>query len=491
MNLRTNSLAVSIGGIIRLVVNLAAIPILVRLLGIDSYGVWTTINAQIGLLMLAEMGVSTALLYRMAGYLAQKDESAFYKCTGTALLLITIFGAVFSLVYFLFTPLIARTFHTFSADPALLTSLKLSALIILPKIWALCFSSLEAAHQRYDLQAIIETSTTVLLMSGIIVLAWQNAGFPALLVWLLVSSLLGVLAHLLISGSILKVNFAKLLVSRDEAHGLMSFGLQHWVSSLGSSLFGQMDRILVNAFLGPAVSGVYSAATSITIKINELSAIPIKVITPAISSEKAKGNSGLIQQIYIKATKLNGAVVLLVALPLIFWADYVARIVVDGETAVTFAAILPLLACIYGIYSLGAAGFFLMLGLGKPIVNAICGVIGGLGLCAAMAILAPRSGIRGAIWANAAYIIVIIINFYGAQLLKIKMSEYALTFLRSVFVLTLWAVLVKLLPTNGMNLWLRIAIFFGAGLISLIFAFGLKESNDLLRQARAKLLHNQ
>ena len=108
MGLRINSLAVSVGGIIRLVVNLVAIPILVRLLGINSYGVWTTIIAQISLLALAEMGVSTALLYRLSSYLVQKDEAAFYKCIGTALILITTFGTIFSLVYLAFLPLIAK-----------------------------------------------------------------------------------------------------------------------------------------------------------------------------------------------------------------------------------------------------------------------------------------------------------------------------------------------------------------------------------------------
>lgn len=487
MNLRANSLAVSIGGVIRLVVNLTAIPILVRLLGINSYGVWTTINAQIGLLTLSELGVSTALLYYLSGYLAQKDEAALNRCTGTAFAVISAFGAIFSLIYFLFTPLLIHLFHDSADSIVLLNSLKLSSLLILPKVWALSFSSVEAAHQRYDLQVIIETGTTVLLQTGIVLLAWKDAGFPALLLWLLTSSLIGVLAHVLVSARILEINFRKLFVSMNEARSLMNFGLQHWVSSLGSSLFGQMDRILVNALLGSTASGIYSAATSITTKINELSAIPIKVITPAISAEKAKENYSLIRQIYIKATNLNGAVVLLIALPLIYWADLVAKVMVDGEAILSFAAILPLLACIYGVYSLAASGFFLMLGLGKPKINAILGITGGLGLCALIPLLAPRLGIQGAVWSNAAYVVVIAINFYGARNLNISYGDYSRTFFRSVIVLFIWTILITLFPPTGMAIGLRLVAFFMAGAASLIFSLGPTETKVLLAQMKQHL----
>lgn len=489
MNLRANSLSVSIGGIIRLAVNLAAIPLLVRLLGIEAYGTWTTINAQVGLLTLAEFGLSAALLYRLAGYLAQKESKSFYRCTGTALTLATLFGSVFSLAYFLLIPLIARTFQTLSNDAALLTALKISALLILPRIWTLFFTSLEASHQRYDLQTIIETATTVLLQTGIVVLAWVKAGFPALVGWALLSSLIGLIAHAIVSNRMLRVDFGKLVFSKTEAIGLMQYGSQQWISSLGSSLFGSMDRILVNATLGAGAAGIYSAATSITAKINELSAIPIKVITPAISAEKAKGNLAAIQRIYLKATKLNGFAVLLVALPLIFWSDLLARIIVDSGSALAFSTLLPLLAGIYGIYSLGASGFYLMLGMGKPKVNALWGIIGGLTLCVALPTLATRFGLTGAAWANAAYILVIAINFHGSQLLGMRLGEYGRIFLRSVIILALWAGGALLLPINDLALWLRIVLFFTAGLASIIFAIGKVETIALIAQAREKLLH--
>ena len=490
MNLRKNSLSVSVGGMIRLVVNLAAIPLLIRLLGIDRYGIWTTINAQIGLLTLAEMGVSTALLYRLAGFLALKDEQSINRSIGTGLTMVVGFGVTFSLLYFFFTPLITNTFREFSAEPMLLTSLRISAFIVLPKILMLFFASIEAAYQRYDLQAFIDTAVTVLLQAGAVLIAWQKGELSMLFYWLLFISLIGILAHVFVTSRVLGIKYKQIIFSKLEAGNLWRFGAQHWVSSLGSSLFGQMDRILVNAILGPAVSGVYAAATSIAIKVNELSAIPIKVITPAVSAEMADGNLAHVRRVFTKATRLNGIAVLLVALPLIYWADIVAKIVVTGDTSAVFSALLPLLTFIYGVYSLGASGFFLMLGLGKPKVNAVWGIIGGLGLCAAMVPLALKFGLPGAVWANAAYIVVIAINFHGAKLLGMNRAAYALTFARSVIVLAVWLVFTHLFPPAELALIWRIVIFFAAGAISIFLAVGMSEVKELYRQL-VKHFHQQ
>jgi O-antigen/teichoic acid export membrane protein len=479
MNLRKNSLAVSIGGVIRLVVNLAAIPLLIRLLGIENYGIWTTVNAQIGLLTLAEMGVSTAMLFRLSGFVAVQEDSSIERSLNTGLIMVVLFGFIISLLYFVLIPLIAKTYGSFSSMPGLRISLQVSAFVILPKIVSLYFSSIEAAYQRYDLQAIIETVTTILLQAGTVIIAWQKGGLPALLIWLLLSMLACNLAHYVISTKSFKIKFNLLHFSLKEAKSLWCFGIQHWVSSIGSSLFGQMDRILVNAIVGPAASGVYSAATSLAIKINELSAIPVKVITPSVSSELAKRNFQRIQLIYGKATRLNGAIVLLVALPLIFWADWVARIMVTNDSVAAFTTILPILAFIYGIYSLGASGFFLMLGLGKPKVNAIYGIIGGLFLCAAMIPLASKLGVLGAAWANAAYIIVIAINLQGAKDLKLPLGKYALVLSRFAAILAIWLAWSVFVPPASLSLGWRIVVFFVAGILSILLAVGTSELKEL------------
>jgi len=484
MSIRKNSLFISLGGGIRLLVNLAAIPLLIRLLGIDSYGVWVTINAQVGLFTLAEMGITTALLNRLPGFLVKKDETGASRCLGTSFLLIALFGLVASTVYYLISPLVATIYQGAILERGLLLSLRISSFIILPKLLVMYLTSIEAAHQRYDLQAIVDTLITVLLQAGVVMIAWRNGGISTLFLWLLFSSLAGVLAHSIIIKKILHVRLASLAISKVEAGCQWRFGLQHWVSSLGSSLFGQMDRILVNAILGSSASGVYAAVTSITIKINELSALPIKVITPAVSAEKENGNYNRIQSIYNNATITNGVIVLILSLPIIYWYDLLFRLVFTGNMLGIPSTILPFLACIYGTYSLAASGFYLLLGIGKPGVNAIWGFIGGTGMCLALILLSPIYGLQGAIWSNAVYILVVTTNFYGIKLIGANFSNYFIQILRVILILIIWTIAAASGYIAVLPIGIRLIIFILFSTVSICFAAGYARMKNFFHSIR-------
>jgi O-antigen/teichoic acid export membrane protein len=153
---------------------------------------------------------------------------------------------------------------------------------------------------------------------------------------------------------------------------------------------------------------------------------------------------------------------------------------VTGDSVYVFSALLPLLACIYGVYSLGASGFYLMLGLGKPKVNAVYGMIGGLVLCAAMVPLAVHCGILGAAWANAAYIIVVAINFQGAKDLHMPQGRYALILLRFAAVLTVWLAWSVFVPPASLPLGWRFVVFFAAGAASILWTVGASERKELM-----------
>jgi O-antigen/teichoic acid export membrane protein len=470
-NFRFSSLFVSVGVTVRLLTTVVTIPILVRLLGIEQFGVWSVLIAQISLFYLVELGVTTALVYYLATSIAENEQEESYKYMGSALALLTIFGVLGVAGFIILVPLFTSSFPNYSMiDKAL----SFASFVILFWIWGQYCSSIEAAFLRYDIQATIETANLILLQVGVIILAWMRINLNFLIIWLPISSGIAVTLHYFALKHILHIKFDLLSISKNNCRQLMTFGYAHWVATLGSSLFGQADRIIINILLGPTVTGIYSATTSIVMKINELSAAPLRVLPSIISTAKSLGKNSEIAKLFIQASKINGFVIAMVTLPLLFWPNLVASFIVEKAQVSTVVRILPILAYIYGLYSLGATGFFTMIGLGKPIVNARWGLAGGVAECLLMIFLIRRFGLLGAVLANAAYIIVVIINFNSVQELKIKWKTYLKT-IAPAFLLISFGFSLPFFPDFiRQNLAIQISLFILCMALSVVLIIGPK-----------------
>jgi O-antigen/teichoic acid export membrane protein len=207
-------------------------------------------------------------------------------------------------------------------------------------------------------------------------------------------------------------------------------------------------------------------------KINELSAAPLRVLPSVISAAKPLNKNSQIARLFLQASKINGFVIIIIVLPLLFWTDLVALLIVERPQVSMVVQILPVLAYIYGLYSLGATGFFTMIGLGMPIVNARWGLIGGVAECFLMILLIPRFGLLGGVLANAAYIIVIITNFYSVHELNINWKTYIKTIAPVFFVIS-FAFLFTFLPDFiRQNLAIGLIFFLSCVTFSIFFVIG-------------------
>jgi O-antigen/teichoic acid export membrane protein len=453
---RSSSLFVSAGVIARLITTVVSIPILVRLLGIEQFGVWSVLIAQISLFYLVELGITTALVYYLATSIAENNLEESYKYMGSALALLTVFGLMGMIVFIILIPQFTSSLQNYSMIDK---SLSLASFVILFWLWGQYCSSIEAAFLRYDIQATIETVNLILLQVGIIILAWMRMNLSIIIIWLLISSGITVTFHYFALKHILHIKFGIFSISKNKCRQLLTFGYAHWIATLGSSLFGQADRIIINFLLGPTITGIYSATTSIVMKINELSAAPLRVLPSIISTAKSLDRKSQIAKLFLQASRINGFVIIMVTLPLLLMPDVVASFIVEKPQVGVVIKILPVLAGIYSLYSLGATGFFTMIGLGTPIVNAIWGLIGGVAECLLMILLIPRFGLLGGIFANAAYIVVVIINFYSVQKLSIKWKTYLQTMTPVLLIISFGALLPFFPEFIRQNLANRIALF--------------------------------
>jgi len=475
LSLRLNSIFVSSGNVIRLVVSLISIPLLVRFLGLERYGVWAVLNSVIAIGTLMELGISTALTYSISTSSAKQDWLSTKYGLSTSLTLITCLGVISSLLLWLASSSIVNIL--FSNEKLgrveALPALTLLSWLILLRFWQQWAMAVEAALLRYDLQIIVETFSGVILQLGIVVIAYTKGDLLLLTVWSLCITGLTLVGHYLVLKYLLIIRNLWIRFSWKEARDLVRFGILQWLSNFGSTLFGFADKIFVNLLLGAEAAGLYSAATSVAIQINSLSAIPLRVIPPAISSAKAVNQLSRIQQIFLRATQLNGLFVFLIAAPIMFWSHPLAGILVGHEYVNPTAKILQILAVAYGIYSLNASAFFTAVGIGQPILNARWGLISGILFCIFLLVFTSLFGIIGAAWANIIFAISLMTNFQVVKVIKINYWTYIKSFLPAVLMITLWGFVSTFINNKpSISLSINIPLFIILGMISIFFVGG-------------------
>jgi len=468
MSLRLNSAYVSIGALIRLAVSIISIPVLVRLLGLERYGAWIVLNSVVAIAGLLEFGLSTALTNYLAADIARKDWASAYQNLSTSLVLLTCLGCVAAVGLWLFSFGNPVLFGGGSNPEEARIALVVLSWLLVARFWQQWAMSVEAALQRYDVQAIGDTAGALAVQVGVMLLALAGSRLGLLATWLLFITSVTLVGHYIALRRLLHSNPVQFHFSKRNALTLCRFGIAQWISSLGSSLFGNADRIIVNFFLGPTAAGLYSAATSVTIKINELSAIPLRVIPPSLSAAKALSQQSRVHQIFIRATRLNNLSVFLIASPILFWSHPIARLLVGQEYATQTATVLQILGLVYGLYSLCAAGFFTAIGIGQPVINAQWGLLAGLFAIVGFVMLTPRWGLIGAAWANAPYILILVINLRVARLIDLNFGTYLRAFVPTVCMIIFWWLLSIGIANYSVPTGIWVVIFI---LLEIIFVF--------------------
>ncbi len=436
MSLRRNSSYSSALSVIRLAVSVASIPILTRGLGLKKYGVWVVLLSVFNLSALLQPGLSPATSY----YLAQTthDRDLRSRIAGASLLLFAGSGVlVGSGIAIASNPITSRLFHGMSERADAASAMRLIGLTVFLQYIRQWLMSVESGIQRFDLQAWAEGAGAVLLYGGLSVVVLAGYGLLAMAEWLVLATVGTILVHFYFcavrSGSkvVLKYEW-----DPQWARTILRFGSRQWISLLSSGFFGQVDKLIVNGALGPSAAGLYAVGTSVSGRINELSAAPLQVVVPALAESRSKGDEPRLQHIYGSSFRLNALAAFGLCAIVMVFAQPLAALLTPTNAPKT-VVVLRVLAYAYGMFSIGATGYYSSQGLGWPMMNARWGLIGGFLFLVVLSIAVDRFGLVGAAWSNAAFGATIGINFEVARRLGLAWNGILVNHLRYLACLTL------------------------------------------------------
>jgi O-antigen/teichoic acid export membrane protein len=410
-------------GVVRLGLSLLTIPLLIRFLGLETYGLWSLVSAVVGLIALAEAGLATATTVFVSQDLGRDDRD------GLAQTLTVTLAAMLGVVALTTIALGwgAETMVTWFPKLALsqrsvaVPALQVAAVVVGLRLLQQVLVGIEQAYQCYKHLNMIHTAQWSVMNVGWLLVAGHGGTIVNLMQWQALTCGLTLLVHIGLVRSLVQTANLRWQWNRQKCLAVCRYSGLTWLTALGGALFARGDRLIVGALLGAPVLGLYAAITDITSTINGLSAMPVQPLLPTLSQRGAQSaERATLQQRVKQALEINGFVALGLGAALFMLAPLVMPMIVAG--AATHPEIIlafRLATIIYALYSVNAVGYYVLFSVNGLQQSMIIHLLSGVLALLLIAIGAHFWGLTGAILGNSGYLGVWFLTVVGMNRLNI------------------------------------------------------------------------
>ncbi|MGF1934796.1 MAG: lipopolysaccharide biosynthesis protein [Nostoc sp. ChiQUE02] len=414
----------SITGLIKIGLGILIIPILIRLLGIEEYGLWTLASAVVVMVTLAEAGLSTATTVFVSQDLGKKDVDGLSQTLTVTIGAMLILATLAVVALWMGAEPIMNLFPKLGQLQQLkvIQAIKIGGLVVAARLLQQILIGVEQAHQRYDLMNVLNTIQSVLLNVGMLIVVWLGGRTVELMQWQAGIGVVSLFSHIWVVRSLLQNMNLRLSWNQHKAVAVGGYSLMMWLNTLGSMLFSRGDRLIVGSLLGSQVLGVYAGITDITAQINSFSALPVQPLLPTLSNliGQQNINQRQLEQQLKQATQINGLVALGMGATLITLSPLILKLLFSEQTASQYFITFCIATGIYALYSCHAVGYYSLLGTNAVKACALIQLLGSFSSLGLIAIGAYNFGLTGAIIGNLGYLTTFLVTVFGMKRLSVS-----------------------------------------------------------------------
>lgn len=417
------------GAAIRTGLALLAIPLLIRLIGIEEYGLWILVSAVIGFVTLAEGGLSTTTTVFLARDLGNEDANGATQTVALTLGATFFLATAAALALWLSSKALVGFFPSLgdTQREVAVQGFRIGALVIWLRLLQQVLIGVEQAHQRYGIMNLLATGQAALSTLGLLAVAWVGGRTLAMMEWQAATSIASLAAHMIVAWVLVRKMTTRSAWNWRKGFDIARYSLTVWASSLGVFIYGQADRLIVGAILGTTTLGVYAAITGIAAQISSLSAMPVQPVLPVLSKWMADGDKDqlwLLRRQVKQAQEFNALAALGVGAVLFTLAQSVMRTVIPTAFIVESTVAYRIAVLIYTLSSLNAVGYYILFGTKRAQVYVgvqLFAAILSLGL---IGLGASAFGLIGAIAGNAPGLVVLLAIPIGIRRLGIELRAW-------------------------------------------------------------------
>jgi O-antigen/teichoic acid export membrane protein len=454
-----NGLYNLIGASFRLGLTVATIPLLIRLIGLEEYGLWTLVSTVVTIVTLAESGLSVSTTFFLSKDLGRQDKHDISKTLTISSCCILTLATLSSLLLWYSSQSIVWFFPRLT-DLQLqiaIQSFQLGSFVVWAKLLQRFFVGIEQAFKNYGFLNFINTLQTGITNIGMLWIAYTGGRTLDLMKWQVISNFAILVVHVLVSHFLLKCISLRFIWDSQRCMEIFRYSTMTWLTSVGSALFTQGDKVIVGSIIGTHLLGVYAAITSVASQINAFSSFPVQPLLPELSQllsstpRKDKEIISLVRQAFhvnvVIATGLGGALIILgpMLLPLLLSQDNLSEYIKPFYLAIL----------IYTVYSANAVGYYVLFSTNNVGFSFKIQILAGILSLILIAYGTSAWGVWGAVLGNSGYILIWLLTTKSMEILNIPHVAW----LRWISFVFGWFAIISSLAIITPNLiWMKIPL---------------------------------
>jgi O-antigen/teichoic acid export membrane protein len=452
-----------------LIIGFILTPIIIRKLGAEGYGIWTTLYSLVSYYGLLDLGLRSAVVYFSGQYRAQGEPERINQVINTV-------GTYYSL-----SSLLIVISIYFAAGP-IANSLDISAghrpqvrllLIITSMSWMVSqpvFNATLEGFQRFDLTSRIVIGTSLLRgVSSLVVLALGGGLVALSATYLAIQTIGGVASYLAVRHMFPQLALAARFVRVSMLKTMLRYSVHTVIAYLGLQTLQNAAVLIIGWRLSPTLAGYYSLPLRLLQQSGEMIARVGSVSSSRAIELITHGKTSSVLRLAILSNRYCCALFAPVSVFLFIYGTELIQRWVGGLYVQNSAPLLPILAA--GTL-LGYAGQFnsstLLFSLARHDTYARALLVEVALHLTALALLLPRYGLIGAACASAVPLI-LVRGIYIAWPLCRALDSNPVTYLASVFA----APLATAVPVAGVVYFIKTHGLPGANLPQLFAAAAL------------------
>lgn len=463
-----DSLANALGNLLRIILAIISVPILVKCLGLGSYGHLSILLAIINIGTLAEMGLGTSATIHLARCLHNQQREKARRIAGYVISLALIFSGIAAVGLVIVTPLLGQWVFKDVHETAGLTvplAVTFAAISIVFKTCFQVFIAMLHGARRFVVASALQTTWFYLMQGGLITAALFTTKLSILTGIVAIASLLSTLA----AWHYIRSYYGPIYVQlpRDQAltRNLLATALNIGAINISNSLFSQADKVVAGAFLSARLTGIYCTFATIAGQINIIGSA-LSQPTIAYLARLPVEDWQERMKTYKWSFRMTAIAIVLMTTGIILTKEYVIPIIFPAIASKYFGS-LGLLALSYGLFSLNAPAYYALQAIGQgAYVRNVVMFAGALSL-GSMGVLAYAFGLDGIVWGSFAFCIIVLLTRRIIAELRIEFAN-----VWEVGIAAFLMISTAVLSATTRSIFVRGLVFASVFTVAGIFAVG-------------------
>jgi O-antigen/teichoic acid export membrane protein len=384
---------------------LASAPFLLKHLGAAQYGVWILASAAVSSGGIVAGSFGDAVIRYVGECRGKNDLQGVKRIVRNMISVNLALSGVLAIVLWYLSPYVTR--HVVKIDIALqsacLKSLRIGCGLLLVKSVEGVFVSTLRAFETYGPATRISVFSRALVVLSAVLLAARGHN----VVWIMLATLfVSSLSMLMQAWSLQGVtgSFSP-LPSWDwkTISNIADFGAFSWMQAMSAVAFSYADRFIIGFFLGAPVVAYYSLCLQAAQPIHGLISSGMHFLFPHLSARYSVAPMDEIRRKVIRAIKVNIVFVAVLSSIAMIFGNYFLSTWIGASFSKQSRFLFPTIVCSFASLGINVTAHYALLAVGKVRIITYLNLIAGIVMLALMAVVVPRFGLQGAVFARLVY----------------------------------------------------------------------------------------